>query len=196
MPMQPGQPSWGGGWQPGHAPWNGGGRSGWQPGPQWGPTPQSAFRKPPIHRPNSGLGCFIALAVVGLGFVGLIGGLVYLVISMTAPVRDAGHAFLKLVRKDAFEAAWDSTSRGFQSAHAKDTFERELETFPEVHDSTDATFNSTSVSSSQGCLEGSLDTPSGGSPIHMRLVNERGAWRVDDLGPRPLAGCEHTSSSD
>lgn len=145
------------------------------------------YRPPP---PKSKVGCVILGIVATLGFFGLIGGIAAVVLSATAPARDAGHAYLKKLRANDYQAAWKSSSSELQSHLDATELESKMEqSFPEAADSTDATFNSTSIQNSLACLGGSLETPSGSTPIYMRLLKEDGAWKVDAIAKRPVDGC-------
>jgi len=122
-------------------------------------------------------------------FVAMIGGFVALIFKQTAPPRDAGHAFLGKVRKGDYDGAWTSTSEAYKKATPHDAFEKQMkEQFPEAGKSTDATFNSTTKSGSEACLGGSLAP--GSTPIHLRVVEEGGQWRVDRLSKGRVEGCD------
>jgi len=132
------------------------------------------------HRRRRGL----LLAIAGIG------GIVALAIGATAPARDAGHAFLQKLRAHDYDGAWNGTSDAFKKATPRDVFEKQLsERFPEAEKSTDATFSQTSVTNSKACLSGSLAP--GSTPIHVRLIEENGAWRVDQIAKERVDGCNN-----
>jgi len=139
---------------------------------------------------KSKMGCVIGVVVAVLGLVALIGGIAFVIMKATGPARDAGHAFLGELRDGDYQAAWESAGSTMKAdvsaAELRVIMDRE---FPEAAKSTDATFNSTSISNSNACLSGSLTTPSGSAPIYMRLEKENGTWRVVSLANEQVQGC-------
>jgi hypothetical protein len=134
--------------------------------------------------------CSAVLLLAGVGLFGLS------IVLLTAPPRDSAHAFLGHMRAGRDDVAWNSTTRGFQGAVPRTEFSRMMGThFPAVARSTDATFNSTTISGGVACLSGSMETPQGRVPLHVRLMHERDRWRVEELGAAPVSGCSASGFS-
>ncbi len=147
---------------------------------------------PPVYgQPKkSNAGCIIGFAIGLLVLIAAIGGFVAFILKATAPPRDASHAFLGKVRKGEWDAAYRDTSKEYQKTVSREAFEKQLESdLPGVKGSTDATFNSTSITNSQACLSGTLKLASGSEDIHVRLVEEDGGWKIAAISRGFVAGC-------
>ena len=132
------------------------------------------------------MGCItipIILSVFALG-----GGIAWFVIRETAPPRDAAHAFLKKARAQDWEGAYELAGPTLRAQIPEQMFEEAMHAkIPDAIESNDATFNSTSISNNIACLSGT--TSPGDSPIHVRVVQVRGQWQVDDIGQYGVMGC-------
>lgn len=142
---------------------------------------------PPRKRGGWCLLIAIALAlVVGAA----IAGFAYFIIQLTAPPRDATHEFLRKLRADDYDGAWNKTSSDFRKRVPKEAFSAMVAgALPKARSSKDATFNSTKMTDGRACLSGSLEDDSGESHIAVRLVEENGDWLVDEFSSSRVSGC-------
>lgn len=178
------------------------GGPGWQqqPQPGWGQQPQQPGNwggpahpviMQPQPRKRGGMCLIIGLAVALVAAAG-IGGFVYFIINLTAPPRDASHEFLRKLRAEDYDGAWNRTSSDYRRRVPKEAFGAAVTaTLPNARRSKDATFNSTQISDQRACLSGSLTGDSGDSHIAVRLVNENGDWLVDEFSSGRVSGCDN-----
>lgn len=166
---------------------------GQQPGQQpgnWG-TPGNPVIMQPQPRKRGGM-CLIIGIIVALVVAAMIGGFVYFIINLTAPPREATHEFLRKLRADDYDGAWNKTSADFRRRVPKEAFSSTVTgILPNARSSKDATFNSTEISNNRACLSGSLTGGSGDSHIAVRLVNENGDWLVDEFSSGRVGGCDN-----
>ena len=135
---------------------------------------------------------FVVVTIGALALTAAIVGLVVYVGDDTAPVRKAAHAFAAKLRKGDYAGAWESTSDHFKQTTPKATFKPFMTAkFPRARESTDATFIRISgISSRERCVWGTLDDAHGTTPMALRFVDERGAWRIDAIDVEQVDKCD------
>jgi hypothetical protein len=131
----------------------------------------------PIPKKQLHWAIIAAIAVGGfLAFVFLILGCVW---SMGTPVMKAGETFLTQVTAGQVDQAYDSAAAQFKEAVPKETFQEFLKEFPIATKVKSVSFNQFEIENNQAFISGSVTgTDLQVLPVHMRLVNEGGAWKV------------------
>jgi len=115
----------------------------------------------------------ILLVIIILAIV-----IILFVFQLTGGITDTADQFFSAVKEKDFPKAYTFTSQEFQASTSLEELQRFLEGTA-LLDYQEASWGSRSVSGSQGELEGSIKTTSGGTiPVKITLVKESGGWKI------------------
>ncbi len=128
-----------------------------------------------------------ALKWIGIGFAALtalVGVIVVIVFTLTGGATDAANAFLTLVGKGRYEAAYKSTAPQFQAQQAFASFRATMQRFG-LDKYKSASWPSRKISGGLTTLTGTIETRDGGKiPANVILIQVNDAWRVYSMGMR------------
>jgi Domain of unknown function (DUF4864) len=104
--------------------------------------------------------------------------ILFFVFQLTGGITKVADQFFSAVKEKDFTKAYSFTSQDFQASTSLEDLQRFLEGTA-LLDYQDASWGSRSVSGSQGELDGSIKTSSGGTiPVKITLVKENGGWKI------------------
>jgi hypothetical protein len=142
------------------------------------PPPPAAVAPPPKKGKSPlfwvAIGCCGCLLLVA-ALAGVIGGGVFMA---TKGAADAAHAWLGHVR----QGHTDEVAAGMTESYRSRPTAEEVEALTHaIGESKDASFLSRSVDNDRATLTGVLTGGPSPQPIVIKLVKERGVWKVDDV---------------
>ena len=123
----------------------------------------------------------IVLILVGVGllFLLLIGGIVWLVWEWTAePVR-VTREHLDAINKEDYPRAYSLLSASLQAELSLEDFTNHVRANPQIFKTSDSTFSHRNIENDVCTLRGTVTSIDGGkTPVRITLVNEGGQWRI------------------
>ena len=120
----------------------------------------------------------VGVLVFGAVLAAGVGGIIWLVFSMTQPVVDGGDGFLKMVGEGRMHEAYQASASAWRAQQDEGSFTAAIKDMG-LDQVASARWNSRSIENNQGKLEGAVKLKTGQEiPIVMQLVHEDGVWRV------------------
>lgn len=125
-------------------------------------------------------GCLIALGVFVLFFAAIIG----VVFWATGDIVETADDFFAAAAEGDYEKAHSLTYQRLQEQGSPEALEQFL-TMNGLHEVTETSWSSRSIENSQGRVEGTVTTKSGGTiPLLVEFVSENDEWKISFIEPQ------------